>query len=485
MQKASVKKNYIYNVMYQIMALLTPLITTPYISRVLGAEGIGIYSFTGNVNAYFTFFAALGTAKFGIREIAYVSNDRKKRSEVFWNVEILSCICVIISLIVYGFFCAFQQDKIIYMILALNIISVALEISWLYQGVENFGKIAIRNCIIKLLYVLYVFVFVKEKNDLILYILGLPLLTFISNISLWFSLRKYVDFVSIKNLNPFKYLKGTIALFIPTMAIQIYSALDVIMIKWLSNSYVENGYYEQALKLSKMALTLVSAFSVVMLPRIASLYKSEKSEELKDNMYKSFKFIFLLGFPLCFGLIGISDNIVPWYYGEGYEKLTILLKILALLVLIMGLSGVTGSQYLVSIKKQKEYTVSIIIGLIINVVLNYIFIPKYFSIGAAIASVISELVILIIQFIFIKKDLSILNILKSQAVYLFSSIIMLVVIRILNVYLTPSFINTCIMIIIGMIIYCMSLFLLKDEFYLSIWHGIISKFAVKLKKERN
>lgn len=473
--KKSITKNYMYNVCYQVMALLTPLITTPYIARVLEPEGVGIYSYTGNVNAYFTFIAALGTAKYGLREIAYVSDDRNKRTKVFWEVEFLSCIAVIISLVLYIVFLFFQKEKFIYVILSINILSVAFEISWFFQGIEDFGKVTLRNCVIKLLYVAYVFLFVKEKSDLIIYILGLPLLTFVSNASLWFSLSKYVDPPKIKMYNLLKHLKGTFSLFIPTMAIQIYSAIDIIMIKVLTSSYVENGYYEQALKLSKMVLMIVTSMSIVMLPRVANYYKQKKYDEMKNCMYKTYRFLWMIGIPLAFGLAGIASNIVPWFFGQGYDKVVDLLQIMSFLIIAMGMSIITGNQYLVSINKQKEYTKSIVLGMLVNIVLNFFFIFKFKSIGVAIASVIAEFIISAIQFYYIRNDFDLKYIFRSSRNYLLASFCMLVLLVVEEYLLSSSFINTCIMIVTGSSTYFLILFFVKDDFFIENAYKIVSK----------
>ena len=479
--KKNITKNYIYNVMYQIMALLTPLITTPYISRVLAADGIGIYSYTGNVNAYFTFIAALGTAKYGIREIAYCGDDRKKRSTTFWEIEFLSIICVVVSLIIYFIFLVFQKELVIYAILSINIFAVGLEISWLYQGVEDFGKIAFRNCAIKLLYVVYVFVFVKTRQDLNIYILGLPLLTVLSNASLWISLPKYVDNPNLSEIKPFSHLKGTLALFIPTMAIQIYSALDVIMIKVLTSDYAQNGYYEQALKLTKMSLTLVTALSIVMMPRIANLYKNGDKEAVKQNMYKTYQFLWFLGIPLCTGLAGISSNVVPWFFGEGYNLVAVLLKVMSILIIVMGLSTITGSQYLVSINKSREYSISIIVGMVSNIVLNLIMIPFWGALGAAIASVCAESIITIVQFYYVRNDFNILHIIKKSRHYLFSAVLMFAVLSLENKFFVPSILNTMIMIFTGAFCYFLILTIFKDE----LLFGCIDKVLKSVKRGKS
>ena len=256
--KKSIRINYLYNVSYQILILLTPILTTPYTSRVLGAEGIGLYSFTASVVSYFALFAALGTSTYGQRQISYIHEDREERSRVFWNTVILRFMTVAVSMLIYFLFCMKQGGNQMYWILSINILTVAFDISWFLQGMEEFGKTVLRNVIFKLAGIIFIFVFVKSQNDLLIYAAGLVGLELLSNISLWFYLPRYIDKPDLRNLHPCVNLKTVISLFVPTIAIQIYTVLDKTMIGIFSPGTAENGYYEQALKLSKMVLTLVN-----------------------------------------------------------------------------------------------------------------------------------------------------------------------------------------------------------------------------------
>ena len=328
MSNKSVKKNYLYNVTYQILTMLAPLITTPYVSRVLGAENIGTYSYAASIVSYFTLFAALGTASYGAREIAYAQDDRARRTTVFWNTEILSCISTLISGALYLILSAlFGNHQIIYLILLMNIVSVAFDISWVFQGMEEFGFIVSRNIVFKLLNVAFIFIFVKSKNDLVLYTLGMTLIPMISTFTLWPFLLRIVDKPSYRDIHPFSDIKTVCSMFVPTIAISVYAVLDKTMIGLYTDTRIENGYYEQATKLSKTALTIVTSLGTVMIPRIGFYFKKKDIESVRRYMYRSYRFVWLLGIPLCLGLISISSNLVPWFYGEEFLGLSKLLNI--------------------------------------------------------------------------------------------------------------------------------------------------------------
>ena len=202
----SIKLNYIYNVSYQILTLITPLITAPYLSRVLKADGIGAYSYTYSLVSYFIMFAALGTVNYGNREISYLQEDRSKRTKTFWEIELLSVISVIVCLCAYMVFTlAFPHPplkKHLLLIEAVYLVSVASDISWLFQGLEEFGKIVGRNVIFKIINIAFIFIAVRSESDLLIYVAGVCLLELFANISIWFYLPQYVDRPKLKELRP-------------------------------------------------------------------------------------------------------------------------------------------------------------------------------------------------------------------------------------------------------------------------------------------
>lgn len=481
MLKKSIKLNYIYNVSYQILLLLTPLITTPYVSRVLGANGIGTYSFTASIVSYFALFAALGTAAYGQREISYLQDNRCKRSRTFWEIELLSGVTVAISLIIYLIFIKGQQEnKTIFLIQSINIIAIFFDVTWLFQGMECFGTIVSRNVVIKIISIIFIFVFVKTNTDLPVYIFGLSVFTLISNAFLWIYLPRLIEKPDWKRLNILKHLRGTFSLFVPLIAIQIYTVMDKTMLGLFTKNYSENGYYEQAMKISKMTLVLVTSLGTVMVPRIGHLFEKKDLDALSQYMYKSYNFIWFLGVPLCLGLVGISRNLVPWFFGKGYEKVIVLLCILSFLILSIGISNVTGVQYLIPTKRQNIVTFSVIVGSIVNFVINLILIPRLYSIGTSIASVVAESIITITQLFILRKELSISHIVSMSPKYLVSGAVMLALLLFESTRLNSSIINTCFMIISGMLVYFGMLFILRDHFFLSNSKAILEKIRLKI-----
>lgn len=480
--KKSLKKNYLFNTAYQILTLITPLITTPYVSRILGADGIGVYSFSDSITSYFVLVATMGISVYGQREISYFQSDREKRSEVFWNTKILEFITSGITLIIFYIYAIFSDNSIIFLVLSMNILAVMFDVTWVFQGVEEFGIIALRNTIFKFLNIAFIFVFVKQKSDLIIYIAGISGFALISNISLWTKLSKYVNFPKKKNINPFKNFGEVFSLFIPTIAIQIYTVLDKTMIGIITKDSFQNGYYEQAIKISRMTLMLVTSLGTVMIPRIGHHYSLGENDLVEKLMYRSYNFVWFLGIPLCFGLMGIANNFVPWFFGDGYGTVVTLLRILSCLILAIGISNVTGMQYLIPTGRQSIFTKTVLIGAAVNVVMNIILIPIIQANGAAVASIVAETVIAVIQLVSVRKEIKGLKILKLLPKYLFSGVVMLISLLWIDQYLNKNMISTILMIMFGAVIYFVVLGILKDKFLIENVKLILNKINQRRKK---
>ena len=496
-KKKSIKKNYLYNVIYQVFLLLSPLLVTPYISRVLSADGIGQYSFTLSIATYFTIFGALGFNYYAQREIAKHQDDKYEQSKILYEVFICRGFAVSISIITNLLLCIFYiygEYTNLMLILSLNIIAVAFDITFFFQGNEEFGKIIFRNIIIKIISIIAIFVFVNAEDDLNIYTFINATSTLISNIALWGYMPKYLKKVSFKLLKPFSHLKGTLKLFIPTIATSIYLVLDKTLIGvMITDTYVvvsdgievvknysdlENGYYEQAMKLVKMAMVIITSMGTVMIPRNSNEIKNGNIEKVKSNIYTSSKLVWMLGIPMVFGLILVAPNMVPWFFGDGYDKCIILISIFSFLIIIIGFSNVLGIQYLVPSGKDNIFAICLLVGAAINLTLNLILIPYFWSIGAAISSICAELVITLLMTFFVRKELNILKILILSWKYLISGIIMFVCVYFVSIYLTSSIINSIVIVISGILIYGICLTILKDEFVLKY----IRKISKKMKK---
>lgn len=464
MKKNSITKNYVYNLVYQILIILLPLITTPYISRVLGAESIGIYSYTFSIISYFIIFANLGVSSYGQREIAYVQNDENKRSKIFWEITILKYVSTTISFIIFYFTYANHSEYSFYFkLLTIYLISAAFDIVWFFQGLEEFKKTVLRNIFVRLSCLILIFILVKDSKDLWKYICIYAISEFLGNLSLWIYLPKYLKRVKIRELNIIQHLKPTLELFIPQISLQIYAVIDKTMLGTMIVDKSEVGYYEQTQKIVSLLITIVTSLGTVIVPRIANNFINNNKRSITQYLSKSLKFTFMLSIPMILGIIIVADEFVPIFFGNGYQKVGMLIKILSAIILFTGITNVFGVQYLIPTKKQKQYTIAIIVGTVINCVLNYILIPYLGAIGACISSIICQIAIIFIQVIYVNKNLDLRKMFAGTINYFIAGIIMLIVIELIKMFIIN---NMYVNILIGGIIYCGILFILRDSLFI-------------------
>lgn len=473
-----ITKNYIYNLINQILLVISPVVTMPFLSRSLGVEAIGEYSYAYSLTSYFVLLATLGCDIYGRREISYVKDDIEQRSKKFWNIQIIKIVSTILVVFIYVIFSNFNTNRILLFILVFHLINVPLNIGWFYQGIEEFKKITIRGFFLKIIDLLFVILFIHKPDDLVLYVFGSSFINFLAFFVLWIDIKKYVKFVPLKFLHPTKDLKDSIVFFLPAIATSIYTLLDKTMLGLITGNYVENGYYEQAQKINVILLRVVLALGTVLLPRIANAYKKNDFNSIKKDIYKSARYVFFISIAIAFGLICISDLFVPWFFGEEFNKVSTLLKISGFILIFQGLEDVFGMQYLVSIGKQKQYIISLFIGAFTNFICNLILIPKFQSEGALIASLIGEIIIVSTQIIMIKGKLEIKKIIFSCKNYLISGIAMCIPLLIIQRYLNANIIDTFLVIFLGVGIYFGLLLVLKDEIVLKY----ITVIRKKLKK---
>lgn len=459
-----VVKNYLYNLSYQILVLIVPLITTPYVSRVLGAKGVGTFSYTNSIVQYFILFGCIGLNLYGQREIAYLQHEKEKRDKVFWELVILRIITVSISLIAFYFTLASHgKYSSVFFIMCLDILASMVDISWFFQGIEDFKKIVVRNFIIKIVGVVLIFLFVKSSDDLLLYVICHSATLFLGNLSMWAYIPKLVGKVKVRELEIKKHIRPTIVLFLPQIATSVYTVLDKTMIGFLTGVEEEVAYYEQGQKIVKIVMTLVTSLGTVMMPRVANLFKQNEMEKVKNYLSKSFRFVFFLSFPMTFGLMAVSCNIVPWFFGSGYDKVIPNMMVIAPILVMISLSNIIGMQYLLAIGRHRDFTISLVAGCVINFSLNLLLIPFFLSIGAAVATVIAETSVTGVQVYFTRKDFKFGEIISNNKHYIISSLIMFVPTYLLAVYLPSSIINTFICVLVGGLIYVGLLFVMKDE----------------------
>lgn len=477
----SIKINFIYNLIFQMVTLCLPLITVPYTSRVLGREGIGLYSYTLSITQYFIIIGTLGMSLYGNRAIAYVRDNKKELSKTFWAILVLRILTTTISLIMYlSIFCLNNENKIMYLIQALNILAATIDISWLYMGLEDFRKTVTRGLVVKILCVLSIFIFVREQSDLWIYTLINALMLVLGNGFMWLYLPKAVDKTKITFKDMKIHLIPTLQMFIPQIAIQVYAVLDKTMLGILATKG-DVGIYEQSQKIVKIVGGLVTSLGVVMLPRMSNTFANGDKKKMNEYLNKSLIFVSYMSIPMFIGLAAISNEFVPWFFGEDFLQVRYIMMILTPILFFIAINNVLGVQYLLPTNRTKEYTIAVSTGAITNVVFNFLLIPKYKVIGACIATLLAELIVPVVELIILRKNINIKYIFKNIYKYFFAGAIMFIIVRFIGKFMGVSILTTMIQAFSGGCIYLATLLIFKDEFTKVIIGNIFS--TIKIARE--
>lgn len=463
-------KNFLYNLIYQVFTFLIPLITTPYISRVLGVDNVGIYSYTYSIVYYFMMGSMIGINNYGARTIAKNEKNKEIMSKKFISIYLLQLSLSIIMIISYILFLTITsyQYKNIMMIQLIFLLSAALDINWFFFGLEKFKITISRNIIIKLFSLILIFVFVKSSNDLWIYTLIMSMGTLISQLYLWIFVKKEIKFVKVNLKNILEHLKPCLILFIPVIAYSIYRVMDKTMIGYIACT-TELGYYESAEKIINIPISLITALGTVMLPHMSKLEMSK----IKEKINESFELCFCFVVPMIIGLIIISKDFTLIYFGKEFMKTSQILSCLIITILFSGVANVIRTNYLIPSGNDRIYVTSTILGAVINLILNLIFIPKYASMGACIGTIIAEFVVMIYQIIMTRKNINYRRTYNILLKYLFKGIIMGVIIFVIGKFINNIYIKLIIQIIVAVLLY-----------FIMVKNYIINDFLCLKKKEK-
>ena len=478
----SLRINIILNMLYEVLIVLTPLITAPYVSRVLQPDGVGIYSYTNSLLTYFTMAASLGTLSYGKKAIAELRTDKKKYSKAFWEIELITVITTSICLALWiSFALMYKQYSAYMLVLSSALLATLFDISWLYGGLEKFQYTVSVNSICKLISIVCIFCFVKNKNDVILYTFIMAASLLLGTSSMWIFLPRHIDKPQIEFDSLKKHFKQTLVYFGPAVATSIYTVLDKTLIGVITDSSSQNGYYEQATKIINIVKSVCfNAINGVMMARASFFYSTNDKNGLQEIKNLSLHLIMFLSVGSCFGLIGISEVFVPLFFGEGYFPVINLIRVLAVVVVVIGISSVANTLFYTAGGYMRVAFKLIIIGSVVNLILNIVLIPKLYSYGAVVATLIAETIITVL---FINgtngfiRWIEIFECLWKKIVAGFVMLISIIIIKQALLSLSAIFI-LLIQILVGVTVYFGILTVLKDPSIMLGW-----KF-IKRKKNR-
>lgn len=407
MKQISLKLNFIMNMILTVSSIMFPLLTFPYVARILLPVGTGKVSLATSVINYFSLFAQLGVPTYGIRACAKVRDNKEELTRTAHELLFLNlfmCCIVYIVLTIYLIYSPkFIEDRELYIIMSTTIILTSIGMEWLYKGLEQYVYITIRSIIFKVIALIAVFALVHKESDYIIYGAITIFATSASNILNFINVHKYIDFKFVGNYHTKQHLKPMFTFFAIVCAATIYTNLDKVMLGFIKTD-TEVGYYDAAVNVKGALTSVVTALGAVLLPRSSYYVENNLIDEFKSISHSALNFVCLLAIPLVVYFIFFAKESILFLSGDAYLNAILPMQIIMPTVLIIGLTNILGTQMLVPLGREKVVLIGVTLGAIIDVVLNIALIPKYASVGAAIGTLVAEITGLIVQYISLRDD---------------------------------------------------------------------------------
>lgn len=449
-----------------MLVLIIPLITAPYVSRVLGATNLGLYSYTQAFANYFVLFAMLGVANYGNRSIAQVRDDPKQLSRTFWEIYSFQIFVTIIISIIYLIYCfvVVSQNRIIFLLQFLYVVSAGFDINWFFFGIEKFKLTVTRNTIIKIVNAVLIFALVKERSDLSIYTLIMSLGILVSVLILIPFLLRYVSFEKIEVKNVLKHVKPNLTLFIPVIAISLYNIMDKLMLGYFSTSD-EVAFYSNAEKIAQLPNSIIMAVGNVLMPRMSNLLATGDKEKSSKLFDKSMTFMIVSSVLLAFGMASVSKVFAPWFYGEEFARCGLFILWLCPTIIFKSIAGSIRTQLIIPMERDRVYILSVSIGAAVNLLANYFFIPLYQGLGAVFGTVLAEASVCLIQIIMTADVVKYGKYIKYTTVSCIFGSIMYIVLQ--TITIKNALLNILVSMFVGTFIYSVlcALYFIKREGY--------------------
>ena len=453
LKQTNVRTNFLYQACYQILILALPFITSPYVSRVLGAEGLGVYSYSRSVAYYFVLVSMLGVLNYGNRSIARCRDNKIELDKEFSGIVTVHVIVSLICIIAYILYAAFIAKEQLYALMQMAyVLSGLFDITWFYHGIEKFKLTVARNTPIKIITVVLVFAFVRDTDDLWIYCVIMSASILLSQIILWLPLRKHVHYSFPAKNKIIKHMKPMLILFIPTIAISLYKYMDKIMIGLLSNK-TQLGYYENAENIVGVLTSIIGSLGTVMLPQMANLTANKRMEQFYRYIKISMRYVMILALAMSFGLAGIAKVFAPVFWGTTFEASGSLIQVLVITVPFVSFANVIRTQFLLPQEKDLEYMISVIAGAVVNLTANALLIPKCGAVGASFATVFAEGTVCFIQSIAVRRDLPICSYIKDIVPFGVLGLFMFVIVYNIENIISNQMVCLLVQLLVGVVIY--------------------------------
>ena len=446
--------NFVYNLGYQILAIVLPLVTAPYVARVLGSHNVGVHSYTYSAANYFFMFAMLGVANYGNRTIAGVRDDPAMLRKTFWEIYFFQFFVGAFACLAYLGYCLVfvEQDTLVAFLQFFYVASGWLSINWLMFGLEQFKLTTIRNIVIRLLMAAATFIFVRERTDLPIYTVIIAGGNLLSVLAIWpFALKK-VGFTKPTFRGIAQHIKPNLILFWPVVAVSLYHVMDKLMLGWMSTKK-EVGFYTYAENIVQIPNTLILALDNVMLPRMSNLYANGKNAEATKLMHSVMMFALMAAAAMAFGLAGIGPAFAPWFYGEEFARSGLLIALLCPIIMFKGGAGALRTQYIIPKKRDKVYLISLTAGAVVNLVVNALAIPRLEAVGAVIGTIAAEGTVAVLQFVLLRREIEIRRYLANALAFCLIGAAMYGLVVLLSRLPLPTIVTILIQVVCGALFY--------------------------------
>ena len=425
-----IRTNFIFNSLYQITSIIIPIITLPYLSRVLLADGLGKYSYAYSVAYYFYIFIRLGLNSYGNRTIAFVKDDREKLSITFWEIYAFQALMGLLLSMLYIVYCSLlSNNPSLAWIFLLVVVTGAIDLTWFFYGLEEFKITALRDTIVKIVTTVCIFLFVKKADDVWKYALIFSIGFFVNQLMMIPLIANRVHFVKPGLSGVITHIKPNLILFLPTVAVSFYKTMDKIMLGTMSNS-TEVGLYHSCENIIKVPLALVTALGTVMLPRMSNmLSNNEKEDKINKVFNDSIVFSMFISTSICIGIMTVAGEFVPLFFGPGFEKCIDIFYIILPSCIFLAFANVIRTQYLLPRKRDVLFITSLFAGAVLNVTLNLLLIPSLASVGAALGTLGAEIIVCVVQAACVFKEANIGRNIINSLPFVIAGVVMFVVCR--------------------------------------------------------
>lgn len=475
-------KNSTYNVIYKGFNALFPLIISAYISRILLAEGVGKVTYANTIATYFSTLAALGLPSYGIKVIAQTRDDKKNRTIKFEELFCINFISTLLFSIAYYFvinsFDYFIGRRLLFNTMGLLVVLNFFNIDWFYQGIEEYKFIATRSIIMKIFSLILLLVLVNDQDDYILYALILCIGTAGNYVLNMLSLKKYIGHLYFHNLKIKKHIRPILLLLVSTIATEIYTMLDTVMIEYFFNETFV-AYYTYSVKIVRMVYTVTIALVATFYPQISYFYMKKDTKSVNNLLSEGLKIILILSVACSVGLFLTAENIIPFLFGVSFVPAIESLKILSPLVVVFSLAYFLGHIVLMATGNERIIVYSTIVGAIVNFCLNIILIPMYQHCGASLASLVAEIIVTLINVVYAKRYFKV-DINKNFIIsIILANIMMILTVEICKKLIFSSFFSLFFQCVFGMGVYILVLYWLKNELLMRL----LNIYLKKIRKE--